>query len=141
MARVVPTVQDMRDRFPEFSDVTDAIIQFAITDALRFVTLSWPDDVYTQAVTYLAAHFVYLSTVAKDEVGGALLQRMRTISYGPMSVGFSQTQKSSSAKTSGPLQTPSIYLERFRMYQPDSWAAVVLDGSHHSGGGTAAGEF
>lgn len=143
MAHTPPTLAQFRALFPEFADVADASVQFALDEATRFVTTQWIERDYQPAIMFLAAHFLFLAKLGADEITGGigedgtsseLVERLRSISYGPMAVGF--TAKSQSQVGGGGAMGPggswstmwSPYLERYYMYMPDSWAPIVLDG-------------
>lgn len=56
MAYDAPTPADLKARYATFADVDDAIVQYWLTDAQRFVDTSWLESDYAPALMALAAH-------------------------------------------------------------------------------------
>ena len=52
---------NMKLRFPEFADVPDAQIEFAIEEASRAIDTTWLEKDRLTAWMYLAAHYVMVS--------------------------------------------------------------------------------
>lgn len=60
MAYTLPTVQSVRDRFPEFTveKVGDSRVQMFLDEAARYVDQSWLEADYAPAIRFLAAHMM-----------------------------------------------------------------------------------
>ena len=55
----LPTVDDFRERFPEFEERSDEEIEMAISDAGDEISESvWMEKDYANGVLFLAAHFM-----------------------------------------------------------------------------------
>jgi Protein of unknown function (DUF4054) len=63
-----PTAIDFKQRFPEFSDVADASVEFALEEAALFLG-TWSGTGRSLAWLYLAAHMVAVSRVTGDTDG------------------------------------------------------------------------
>jgi hypothetical protein len=61
MAYDLPTPAELMVRYPSFADVDEAIIQYWLTDAERFVDTSWMEGDYAPALMAMAAHNMTLS--------------------------------------------------------------------------------
>lgn len=134
MPNIPPTPAQLRALLPEFASLTDEDIQEALDLAANFVKPAvYPEAYYLPAAIYLAGHFLYLNTVAVGQAGGSLSDRLRSISYGPMSIGLVASTQNQNDQTGTLMETPSVYLERYRMLRIDPGSAVVLDGSHAVG--------
>ena len=103
-----PTLEEFRARFPEFSDLTDAQVQFAIDDASCWADQSWISTYCrdcTTAIAFLAAHFLALGLIASTllpetvagEDGGVVLPggQVTSLSFENMSVGFAAPSSTS----------------------------------------------
>lgn len=64
----IPTATSIKMRFPEFADVDDAVVEFAIEEARLSVGSNWTTG-YDLALVYLVAHYV-ASSVATSTSGG-----------------------------------------------------------------------
>lgn len=82
MAHTAPTLQNFRDRFPEFEDEEDEIVEQALTDAGRFVGTKWTETDYPVGIMLLAAHFVQTGAGGYDSGG------LRSVSIGSISVTY-----------------------------------------------------
>lgn len=58
MPYTTPTATELKTRYPAFASVSDTLVDFAITDANRFVDDSWFEDDYQQAIMALASHIL-----------------------------------------------------------------------------------
>ena len=59
----IPSALSIKMRFPEFADVADAVIEFAIDEAREEVGSNWTTG-YNIAIVYLVAHYVAASIAA-----------------------------------------------------------------------------
>lgn len=64
----IPTAASIKMRFPEFTDVADPVVEFAIEEARLEVGTNWTVG-YNLAIVYLVAHYV-ASSVAASAAGG-----------------------------------------------------------------------
>ena len=53
-----PTADDLKTRFPAFSGVDDAVVEYWIDDAARVVDESWPENSFAPAIMAHAAHMM-----------------------------------------------------------------------------------
>lgn len=63
-----PTAIDFKQRFPEFADLGDAAVEFALEEASLFMG-TWSGTGATIGWMYLAAHIVAVSRVTADTDG------------------------------------------------------------------------
>jgi Protein of unknown function (DUF4054) len=63
-----PTAIDFKQRFPEFADLSDPVIEFALEEAGLFM-LNWRGVGANLAKMYLAAHLTAVSRVVADTDG------------------------------------------------------------------------
>lgn len=125
-----PSPSAFKQKFPEFAAYDTAVISEAIDGAAIFVTTTWPLSTRRDAMLYLAAHFLFLADQESSDTA-EMLDRLRTISYGPMNLSLAEAQQAVGGDEGGERETHSTYLERYRMLQPDPWVPIVLDGSHY----------
>lgn len=59
----VPTPPDFLVRFPEFGEQSTAVVDEALSEAGRFLPQTQWGEVHTEAVSYLAAHFLAMRTM------------------------------------------------------------------------------
>lgn len=64
----IPTAISIKTRFPEFADVEDPVVEFAIEEARAEIGTNWTTG-YNLAIVYLVAHYV-ASAVAASTSGG-----------------------------------------------------------------------
>lgn len=58
MPYTTPTASELKARYPEFASVSDTLVNFAISDAGRFVDTGWFEADYQRAIMALAAHIL-----------------------------------------------------------------------------------
>lgn len=58
MSYTSPSATEVKTRFPEFVDVSDARVDAFVAEAARRVDSSWIEDDASVAMTYLAAHMM-----------------------------------------------------------------------------------
>lgn len=75
MPYTVPTAAELKERYPAFAAVYDAIVNFAIVDAARNVDEGWLESDYQAAIMALAAHIlVEEGATGRDvEFAGAII--------------------------------------------------------------------
>lgn len=112
MPYTAPTATDLRDRFPAFTEVSDAIIDTALADAARVVDDTWlSQGDFTLGRLLYAAHVLTLEghgTGAEAELaaaGALTFEEMRT---GGLSL------KRTGAKVASAEMPLTIYALRFR---------------------------
>jgi hypothetical protein len=67
MAKVLPTVDDFVDKFPEFANVAEGAVQFAIDLGKTFVGEQWDDEDYFLGALLASAHFLELMPPSAKE--------------------------------------------------------------------------
>lgn len=104
----LPSVDDFRERFPEFSEATDEAIEIAIDDAGDEIDEDvWMAKYYPKGVLFLAAHFLAVGATQAELVedgggtgsGGSASGEIASESLGRFSVSY-DTSTSTSSKTS-----------------------------------------
>ncbi|MFD0848195.1 DUF4054 domain-containing protein [Sphingosinicella xenopeptidilytica] len=72
MAHTLPTPANLKTRYPEFTAVADATVQYWLTDAERFVDASWREADYAPALMAVAADSMAKGGLLPGEAGLAL---------------------------------------------------------------------
>lgn len=98
----LPSIDDLKTRFPEFAMFTDVQIADALDDASCWADTSWTQNCgdCTKAILFLAAHYLYMNAVARagmpdvvpDGSGGATFiegGNVTSIRFETMGVSFS----------------------------------------------------
>lgn len=67
MTYIAATPLDVKTRYPSFAGVDDAVIQFWLTDALRFVSESWIETDRAPAEQAYAAHQLALQGAGQED--------------------------------------------------------------------------
>lgn len=89
MAYDVPTAADLKLRYPAFSGVDDAVIEYWITDAERSVDTSWSEGDYAPALLSLASHNMALGGLGTDAASLAGIPAGLTrLKSGSLELGF-----------------------------------------------------
>jgi hypothetical protein len=86
---IIPSAANFRLRFPEFTNESDAEIEFAIEEAARQVDDTWTVGDQANAVLYLSGHYVMVSIARRESATG---QRVTRESLGDMSWSFENTR-------------------------------------------------
>lgn len=89
----IPTATSIKVRFPEFREVEDAVIEFAIEEARLGVRDNWTVG-YNVAIVYLTAHYVAAAINSAVNDGGA--GDIASESWGRFSITYKQSQSSNS---------------------------------------------
>lgn len=92
MTVAAPTVSSLKLRFPEFVDVDDAVVEFAIEEAKLEVGDSWPSGAGV-ALTYLSAHYVAASVARASSGGDGSNGRVKSESIGRLSITYAEDSK------------------------------------------------
>jgi hypothetical protein len=97
MAYEAPEPADLIARYPAFTDVDDAVIQYWLTDAERFVDESWTEADYPIAIMAMAAHNLALAGLGTEAAATA------GVPTGTFSVSF--TDDAANANKTGALSS------------------------------------
>jgi len=111
------SVQSMRLRFGEFSELDDGPIQFAIDEAARQVDNSWMSADIIPAISYLAAHYLAVASSSADVGGRAITSE----SIGQISVSYAVGQAGSTTELKS-----TTYGERFLSLMRRNHPAVAI---------------
>src|SRR4051812_41499592 len=65
----IPTASSIKLKFPEFADLDDSIIEFAIEEARLGVSSEWTVG-YNVAIVYLSAHYIAAAQQATNVAAG-----------------------------------------------------------------------
>lgn len=90
MAYSVPTSADLKVRYPGFSTVADATVNYWIADAQRVVTEAWIEADYPIAIMLHAAHEMATAGLEAGDVA-ALPQGVTRFRSGSMDVGMAES--------------------------------------------------
>lgn len=93
----IPTASSIKLRFPEFSEVEDSVIEFAIEEARLEVSTNWTHK-YNVAINYLVAHYVACSVAESASAGSD--GEIASESWGRFSVTYAQGGNSGAERTS-----------------------------------------
>jgi hypothetical protein len=87
-----PTADNFRERFPEFDDVDDTVVEASLAEAGRYVDTSWTEGDYAIAIRLLAAHFLQAGI---NEASSSSSSETETISVGPITIRSGGSQSKS----------------------------------------------
>jgi|1185.fasta_scaffold443580_2 hypothetical protein len=98
---VAPGVADFLDRFPEFRDQDDSVVELVLADANALVTSNWLPSLRVMGVLLLTAHILYIENliayktstttgITGSRVSGSKIQSQKV---GPLSVSYGQTSE------------------------------------------------
>ena len=90
MAYIAPTPANLKLRYPDFSSVDDAVIQYWITDSARGVDESWFETDYQPARLALAAHYMSRNGVGSGS-NAQIPAGVTAFRTGSMSVSFTDS--------------------------------------------------
>lgn len=114
-----PTVVSIKTRFPEFADVEDAVVEFAIEEAALEVKGNWTIG-YNLAIVYLTAHYIASAVAASaSSVGGG--GDIASESFGRISISYAQGSTASHSDL-----TTSSYGERFIALRDRNFGGPVV---------------
>src|SRR3954464_12332800 len=95
---VAPGVADFLDRFPEFRDQDDSVIELVLADANTLVTSNWLPSLRVMGVLLLTAHILYIENMiayktsdTQGITGTAPSGAMKSQKVGPLSVVYGET--------------------------------------------------
>lgn len=86
----IPTASSIKMRFPEFVDVGDPVIEFAIEEARLEIGTNWT-TVYNLAIVYLVAHYVACSLIASASGGTGDGGDIASESIGRLSISYAKS--------------------------------------------------
>lgn len=91
MTLTIPTATSIKLRFPEFADVDDAQIEFAIEEAkLEVSDTNWTVG-YNVALVYLTAHYVSAAISRIDSAGAGGESAIASESIGRLSITYARS--------------------------------------------------
>jgi hypothetical protein len=110
MAYTLPTAADLKNRFPEFSDIADLTIAPFLEAAQLWVDETWFERDYPYAIIYLAAHYLSLyqkalaagaTSGSTGGTGGSEVQTyLSTIAFEDFKVSFGNAGRTTSTSSS-----------------------------------------
>ncbi len=96
MTVIVPTATSMKFKFPEFADIDDATLEFAIEEAAMTVTDAWEVS-GSLALMYLAAHLVAAGVASANALASGGGGAVQSESIGRFSITYKSLPNSSAA--------------------------------------------
>jgi hypothetical protein len=108
---IIPTAVNLKMKFPEFANVDDASVEFAIEEAALFVDDNWLPDTQILGVLYLAAHYLQMTIMLAASATGQPITSER---MGPMSITYASPVQITEATSSDWMLT--MYGRRFREF-------------------------
>lgn len=120
----VPTVSDLRARYPEFASVSDPVAVGAIGEASLYVDDGWDEGMQSPAILALAAHYLSLEGYPRRSIaegGGqwdASSRQMVSRRVGDVTVEY-ESASSASAGGSGDFTSSlklTVYGRKFLQY-------------------------
>lgn len=117
MSIILPSAINIKMKFPEFADLADGTIEFAIEEASRGVDDTWLTKDQTLGVMYLTAHYLMVSISRAESASG---QQVRSETIGRMSITYETPAQPTNADASDLTTTPygTRYLDLLRLNQP-----------------------
>lgn len=85
----LPTPAMLKARYPAFAAVDNSIIQYWLTDALRFVDTSWTEGDYAVAIMAMAAHNMARAGYGSASAGIGGAAGVESFKSGGVSIQFS----------------------------------------------------
>lgn len=125
MAYTLPTVEDFRNKFPEFDEDyhTDDQIQDALDEAARNVDETWLEADYANAILYLAAHGIAVTDFGAESLGQ---DNLKSISIGPLSLSYGRTIAEAIAGDPSALKTTVYGMRFFRLRKLNIPAVKII---------------
>jgi len=116
----VPSVDDFRERFPEFASTDDEVIELAINDASTEVDEDiWRASDYGPGVLFLAAHFLVAASQQSTFItssGGE--PAIKSESIGRLSTTYGDSVTSGSSEGMSSTEYGSRYMRLLRRNAP-----------------------
>jgi hypothetical protein len=98
MSVTIPTATSIKMRFPEFAEIDDSVIEFAIEEARLEVGDNWLEATASIALAYLVAHYVAASRDRVDEAAGSSGD-VASESFGRFSITYAKNSASTASST------------------------------------------
>jgi hypothetical protein len=89
----IPTVSSIKIRFPEFADVADPAVEFAIEEAREEIGTNWTIK-YNTAIVYLVAHYIACGIAAVASGGSGDGGDIASESIGRFSISYATSANS-----------------------------------------------
>jgi hypothetical protein len=103
----------MKLKFPEFEDIEDGTIEFAIEEAALMVQSNWTSG-YNIAIMYAAAHLVSAGQAASEAMSGEATGDIASESIGRISIKYNKPSTAVTNSDATPDDfTSSSYGRRF----------------------------
>lgn len=114
---MTPTATSIKLRFPEFSDIPDMTVEFAIEEASRHVDDTWLPEDKPLALSYLAAHYIMVAKSRQESDSG---QMISAETIGRISIRYATPEQPKAASPSDLTTTPygARYLELATLNNP-----------------------
>lgn len=129
MAYTTPTAADIKERFPEFSSVSNNLIDLIIAEAVGVVNTSWVEADYRPAIMYWVAHTLVSQGhgVAGGGASVVLTGPMKSRQVGDVKVEFAGVGGSGGAGNgSSSLYDTTAYGRRFLDYLRANFSAIAV---------------
>lgn len=107
--------------FPEFGDMDNAQVQFAVDEAARGVDTNWFDKDRDRGQMYLAAHYL---VVARQRAASATGQKIKSERIGELSVTYADDDKQPVADPDD--YTTTVYGSRYLALLQSNIPAVAI---------------
>ena len=118
---IVPSAANVRLKFPEFRDESDASIEFALEEAQRNVDDSWIAGDQVLGLYYYAAHVLMVEISRRESASG---QMVRSETIGRMSITYASPTQPTATEGSDLTTTP--YGTRYLDLVTKSNPAVIV---------------
>lgn|SRR4051812_10284991 len=117
----IPTATSMKLKFPEFAELDDSVLEFAIEEARLGVGTNWikGQDI---ALLYLAAHYVAAGQAASAGDGG---DGIASESIGRFSITYKNSATSNASATSDDVAS-STYGRRYAQLRDLNFGGPVI---------------
>lgn len=115
-----PTVVSIKTRFPEFADVDDAVVEFAIEEAALEVGSNWTSG-YNIAIMYLTAHYIASAITASAASGTGAAGDIASESIGRFSYSYAAV-----ATASADDKSSSSYGSRYLELRDRNFGGIVV---------------
>jgi len=122
---ILPTATSMKLKFPEFRDVEDATIEFAIEEASYGVGDNWTSGAGL-AVMYFAAHLIAAGKVAGDIMSGESTGDIASESIGRISIKYNKPQTTSASEATADELASSSYGRRYLEFMSLNFGGPVV---------------
>lgn len=118
---IVPSSANIKVKFPEFADVPDAAVEFAIEEAARNVDDTWLPLDQALALMYYAGHVLMITLSRAESASG---QQVTSERIGEINLTYKTPTQPTEADASDLTTTP--YGIKFRDLARRNFPAVVV---------------